>query len=90
MATKRPTFEKRQRERDKQAKAAAKRERRQSSGGAATETAEPTPANVVRDVDVPSVLARVDELHRRFEEGTIDFEDFDEQKRALLATLPVD
>ena len=89
MATKRPTFEKRQRERDKQAKAAAKRERRQSSG-TPTDAPEPTPANVVRDVDVPSVLARVDELHRRFEEGSIDFDDFDEQKRALLATLPVD
>lgn len=90
MATKRPTFEKRQRERDKQAKAAAKRERRQS-GSAAAETPEETPeANLVRDVDVPSVLARVDELHRRFEEGSIAFDDFDEQKRALLASLPVD
>ena len=89
MATKRPTFEKRQRERDKQAKAAAKRERRQS-GGVADETPESPTTPVVRDVDVPSVLARVDELHRRFEEGSIDFDDFDEQKRALLATLPVD
>lgn len=89
MATKRPTFEKRQRERDKQAKAAAKRERRRSASHEDT-TPEPEPANVVRDVDVPSVLARVDELHRRFEEGSIDFDDFDEQKRALLATLPVD
>jgi hypothetical protein len=88
LATRRTTFNKRERERSKQAKAAAKRARRQdktteddeldvteqsSAGGESTET----------------LLKRIEALHEDYDAGRISFEDFDEQKSELVDKLAI-
>lgn len=84
MATKRPSFEKRERDRAKKAKADAKRERRHDRPGDEDDEAVAEP---VVAVDEAAVLASLDELHRRFDAEEIDFDDFAEQRDALLAQL---
>ena len=82
MATRRTTSEKRQRERAKQAKAAAKRERRQDRS-----TDSPSDEiDAADDDDLPTeqLLARIEELHADYDAGTVSFEEFDEQKSALV------
>lgn len=86
MATKRPSFEKRERDRAKKEKADAKRERRHDRP-TGEEGAEAEADVVVAAVDEATVLASLDELHRRFDAEEIDFDDFAEQRDALLAQL---
>ena len=91
MAASRTTFEKLQRDRAKQAKAAAKREKRQqrnAEGGA-----EETPVDVTsygEELSAGELLQLVEKLHKQFEDEVISFEDFEEQKAELMARLPVD
>jgi hypothetical protein len=88
VATKRPSFAKRQREQAAKAKAAAKRERRLDRGSDTDDTdGEQQPE---ARVEMGEVLARVDALQERLERGAISFEEFDEQKAALLRLLPID
>lgn len=92
MATKRPSFAKRQREQAAKAKAAAKRDRRLSRAADDTEeTDEPeAAAPTATQVEMGEVLARVDALQERLERGAISYEEFDEQKAALLRLLPIE
>ena len=90
----RSSFGKLQRDRDKRAKAAAKRERRQNRGddkleGDDASEAEEQPAPVSAE-DTEQLLARIAELHERFEDGQIPFQTFEEEKAELMARLPVD
>lgn len=88
MSRQRATFGKLQRERDKQAKAKAKREQRQALAEAAAHP-EPSPEQTV--TEAPEVLfERIPDLHRRFENGEISLEDYEEQKAVLLSQLPID
>ncbi len=88
MATKRPTFAKRQREQAAKAKAAAKRDRRLAR---AEENGDSDGlAHAQPQVEMAEVLARVDALQERLERGAISFEEFDEQKAALLRMLPIE
>jgi hypothetical protein len=89
----RSSFGKLQRDRDKRAKAAAKRELRQGRSSdtgdeAVDETAEEQAPQ--SELSTEDVLARVAELHERFDAGQIAFDDFEEQKAALLGQLSVD
>lgn len=86
MATQRTSFAKLQRDRDKQAKAAAKRDRRQNRDG------EPVDGEVgpVSAADPQQLLLAVEQAHREFDAGVIDFDTYEERKSALLAQLPVD
>jgi len=85
------SFGKYERDRNKRAKAAAKRERRQNKS-----TAEESPETDLlerpphADLSPEELLKRIEEIHRRFDEGTMSYDDFEEQKQALLASLPVD
>ncbi len=82
MATRRTTSDKRQRERAKQAKAAAKRERRQDrSTDAELDDSEPS---AVDELTTEQLVERIEALHSNYDAGTVSFEDFDEQKNALL------
>ena len=84
------SFGKYERDRNKRAKAAAKRERRQNKSDAPEapdEDLEPAP---YADLSPQELLKRVEDIHRRFDEGTISYDDFEEQKAALLASLPVE
>ncbi|MDQ4132524.1 MAG: hypothetical protein M3179_04790 [Actinomycetota bacterium] len=81
MATRRTTFSKTQRERDKREKAAAKRERRASL---AAEAAEPTPQE-----DPDTIIAQLAALHLRYEEGTIALDEFAARQEELRSKLSI-
>ena len=82
MATTRPTFTKKQRERDKRAKAAAKRERRLSA-----RTEEPVANTIVADEH--RVIAELAVLHERYESGGLPLDDFLARREELLARLVI-
>ena len=91
MATQRTSFNKLQRDRDKQEKAAAKRDRRQSRATATDE--EQPPGAVAPTGNEPSaqeLLDEVEKVHRQFDDGLIDFETYEDKKTLLLSQLPVD
>jgi hypothetical protein len=91
MATQRTSFNKLQRDRDKQEKAAAKRDRRQSRATATDEDAAVGP--VAPTGNAPSaqeLLDEVEKIHRQFDAGDIDFETYEDKKTLLLSQLPVD
>ena len=86
MATRRTTFDKRERERSKQAKAAAKRARRQDkSDDPEITTSESNDGGFTTE----SLLKRIEELHEDYDAGRISFEDFDEQKSELVDRLAI-
>ena len=86
MATRRTTFDKRERERSKQAKAAAKRARRQDkSDDPEITTSEGNDGGFTTE----SLLKRIEELHEEYDAGRISFEDFDEQKSELVDRLAI-
>lgn len=90
MATGRSSFAKRQRDMAKKAKAQAKREKRldKSEYGDDSETDE-----VVDDgpkLSNDDVMARIEDLHRRYDDGQMDLDTFDEQRAALMAQISVD
>lgn len=87
MATQRSSFSKLQRDRDKQAKAAAKRDRRQSRDASVDEEAAGGAGPLA---DPQELLAAVEQAHREFDAGVIDFDTYEERKSALLSQLPVD
>jgi hypothetical protein len=90
MATQRTSFNKLQRDRDKQEKAAAKRDRRQNRASGEQERAlkaVPSPGN---EKTAEQLLDEVEKLHRQFDAGAIDFETFENTKTQLLSQLPVD
>lgn len=80
MATRRTTFSKTQRERDKRAKAAAKRERR-----VARAEEQPTDAPAAQDEN--RVMAELTALNERYERGEISLDDFVARREELSARL---
>lgn len=95
MTTQRSTFAKLQRERAKKAKAAAKREKRHDRGGDTDEidlegeaaTPEAPPRDEYRTEDT---IQQLEDLHKRFEAGTISYERFEETKLELFSRLSID
>lgn len=93
MAAQRTSFEKLQRDRAKKAKQAAKREKRLEKGTdvETDEVVEPmAPAEPGTELSAGELLARVEEIHRLFDDKKISFEDFEEQKADLMARISVD
>ncbi len=97
MGSRRTTFEKLQRERDKKAKAAAKRERRQQKAAAAQDASSDGDPRAVSDStgqeSATELLVRIEEIHRQFDADEISHEELEEQKAeifARLALLPAD
>jgi hypothetical protein len=92
MAAQRTSFEKLQRDRAKKAKAAAKREKRLEKGTDEADEGltELAPAQPGVELSAAELLARVEEIHRLFEEKKLSFEDFEEQKADLMARISVD
>lgn len=85
MAKNRESFERRQRERAKKAKAEAKRERRLSGGSVPVTRPATEPM-----VDQDAVIGKLAELHAAFENDEISFDDFDARRSELLTRLQVD
>lgn len=90
MASSGSTFSKMQREREKKERAAAKREARQNKS-AATEGAEtPTVVAGEGDLSAGDLVRLVEAIHKEYEDGTIDLDEFEEKKQALLARVRID
>jgi hypothetical protein len=92
MAAQRTSFEKLQRDRAKKAKAAAKREKRLDKGAdePSDELTELAPVQAGVEMSAAELLARVEEIHRLFEDKKLSFEDFEEQKADLMARISVE
>ena len=87
MAKSRESFERRQRERAKKAKADAKRERRMSPHD---EDGNPSPVDESPSVDENAVIGKLAELHAAFDNEEISFDDFETRRSELLTHLRVD
>jgi len=85
MANRRTTFGKLQRERDKKEKALNKAERR----AARLENKDEEPAQTGA-VDQDALLDALADLHRRFEDGAISIDEFEERREQLTSRLVVD
>lgn len=80
----RPRSHKRDREKARREKAAAKAVRREERRHASEPVSAPTSPD-----DQARVLAELADLHRRFADEEISFEDFDAAKQELTARLDV-
>lgn len=92
MATGRSSFAKRQRDMAKKAKAAAKRERRLEKGD---DTLDDDDEEELEEFDGPrlsneEIMERVADLHRRYDDGQMDLDTFDELKADLMAQMVID
>ncbi len=96
MATGRSSFAKRQRDMAKKARAEAKRQKRLGRGELYElehgqhddDDAEAAPQGPSLSND--EIMAKVEELHRRYDDGQMDLEAFDEQRASLMAQISVD
>jgi hypothetical protein len=86
MSKQRATFSKRQRDQDKQAKAAAKRERRATR----VEEDEGSPPDAAGNHDQEGVLAALASLHQSYDDGELGLEDFEVRRDELRSRLRVD
>lgn len=91
MATGRSSFAKRQRDMAKKAKAAAKRERKLEKSDEFDELDD----DVVEEETGPTlsneeIMERVADLHRRYDDGQMDLDTFDELKADLMDQMVID
>ena len=91
MATGRSSFAKRQRDMAKKAKAAAKRERRLEKGDDTLDDDD----EELEEFDGPrlsneEIMERVADLHRRYDDGGMDLDTFDELKAELMTQMVID
>ncbi|MDP8975865.1 MAG: gas vesicle protein GvpG [Actinomycetota bacterium] len=86
MSKQRATFSKRQRDQDKQAKAAAKRERRATRLDGDDES----PPDTAGNYDQEGVLAALARLHQSYDDGEVGLEDFEVRRDELRSRLRVD
>ena len=89
MATGRSSFAKRQRDMAKKAKAAAKREKRLEKDEDGEEI------ELEDEFDGPrlsneEIMEKVADLHRRYDDGQMDLDTFDEERAALMAQMVID
>ena len=89
MATGRSSFAKRQRDMAKKAKAAAKREKRLEKGEDDELELEEEEFDGPR-LSNEEIMERVADLHRRYDDGQMDLDTFDEEKAALMAQMVID
>lgn len=91
MATGRSSFAKRQRDMAKKAKAQVKRERRlEKNDPLESEDEEEEAIDAGPKLSNDEVMAQVADLHRRYDDGQMDLDTFDEERAALMAQISVD
>jgi hypothetical protein len=93
VTTQRSTFAKLQRERAKKAKAAAKREKRHDRGDGDVlelDGEEAPEAPRVTEYRTEDTIQQLEDLHKRFEAGSISYERFEETKLELFSRLSID
>lgn len=79
-------FQKMQREKARREKAAAKQARKADRAARVAEEGDEVTASKPQD----EVLAQLAELHKRYEDGGMSFEDFEAVKEELMQSLRVD
>jgi len=84
------TFSKMQREREKKERAAAKREKRQERTPANEGTDTTAVLTAEGDLSAGDLVRLVEAIHKEYEDGTIDLDEFEEKKQALLARVRID
>lgn len=96
MATGRSSFAKRQRDMAKKARAEAKRQKRLGRGelyelehGRQDDDGPSLPLNP-QTLSNDEIMTKVEDLHRRYDDGQLDLETFDEQRASLMAQISVD
>ncbi len=90
MATGRSSFAKRQRDMAKKAKAQSKREKKLEKGsGDDLDDAEEVVDNGPK-LSNDQVMEKVADLHRRYDDGQMDLDTFDEERANLMAQISVD
>lgn len=88
MGTQRTSFAKLQREKAKKEKAEAKREKRMRRAETRDEEDVPEEDGVAGPIrPAAELMDLMEALHRRFDDGNISFDDFEEEKAELLAQL---
>lgn len=90
MASSGSTFSKMQREREKKERAAAKREARQNKSATTDEAGTSTIVTGEGDLSAADLVRFVEAIHKEYEDGTIDLDEFEEKKQALLARVKID
>ena len=80
---------KRDREKVRQERAALKRARRQGELGSPESPDEPAEARAGEPAPQHEVLAALALLHKRFDDGGLDFEEFEAAKSELIGRLDV-
>ena len=90
MASSGSTFSKMQREREKKERAAAKREKRQERSSASNDTDTTAVLTAEGDLSAADLVRLVEAIHKEYEDGTIDLDEFEEKKQALLARVKMD
>ena len=97
MATGRSSFAKRQRDMAKKARAEAKRQKRLGRGelfelehGRQDDDDGASPPPLPQTLSNDEIMTKVEDLHRRYDDGQLDLETFDEQRASLMAQISVD
>lgn len=90
MATGRSSFAKRQRDMAKKAKAQAKREKRLEGPSEDDEVEEEEVVDTGPTLSNDQVMEKVADLHRRYDDGQMDLDTFDEERASLMAQISVD
>jgi hypothetical protein len=80
-----------QREREKKERAAAKRERRQERNPSNSNELDTTAVLTAEgDLSAADLVRLVEAIQKEYEDGTIDLDEFEEKKQALLARVRID
>jgi uncharacterized protein with von Willebrand factor type A (vWA) domain len=95
MGVQRTSFGKLQRDRAKQAKQIAKRERRaeKARGEGPEEEVEELPpleGENGEPLTAAEMMSRIELIHKQYDDGQLDLDEFDEQRQELLSRLPID
>ena len=90
MATGRSSFAKRQRDMAKKAKAQAKREKKLEKGDELEDELEDEIIDDGPKLSNDVIMEKVADLHRRYDDGQMDLDTFDEERANLMAQISVD
>lgn len=83
------SFQKRMREKARREKALAKQARKAERAAEAEAAAAAEDPDAAPTAPQPKVLEQLAELHERFDDDAIDFDEFEERKQELLSQLDV-